>query len=154
MKYKSNSIELVDKSDGEVIDITKLTDDIANVNVDEIVQRLLVLKELSILASNSYKLIELKFIQLMNEQDAKRYANDDAIINITPQATYEYDIEAIDLLKVHINEEQFNKTFARQYKVNRSSLKGIRILGGDIKKIINKMETKTLGKPTVNIAKK
>lgn len=154
MKYKSNSINLVDKETGDIIDITKLTDEISDVNIDEIVQRMLVIKELSTLATNSYRLIEAKFLQLMVEQNAKKYECLDATIRITPQAEYMYNVEKLELLKQLLGEEQFNLVFTKEYSVNRSLLKGIRILGGDIQRTIEEMETKLDKKSSVAITKK
>jgi len=154
MKYKTNSIKLVEKETGEIIDITKLTEDIVDITLDESVQRLLAIKELSTLASNSYRVIEAKFLQLMNKQSAKKYNNEDAIIKINPQAEYIYNMEKIDSLKKLLGEEQFNSVFVKEYNVNRTLLKGIRITGGEIKQIIDEMETRLDKKPSVVIAKK
>jgi hypothetical protein len=154
MRYKSTPIpiQILDKLEGELISIEKLSENM-DVGIDEIVERLLITKELSLLISNMHKIIEAQFIKLMKEQKAKKYTNNEVTINILPQYSYEYIIEKIDLLKTLLPGEKFNEIFTKQYKVNRNVLKGIRILGGEIKKITEEMEIKSTLKPTVNIIK-
>jgi hypothetical protein len=154
MRYKSTPmpVQLIDKLEGELINIEKLSEDM-DIGIDEIVERLLITKELSLLISSVHKAVEAQFIKLMREQKAKKYTNDEVTINILPQYSYEYIIEKIDLLKTLLPDEKFNEIFTKQYKVNRNVLKGIRTLGGEIKKITEEMEIKSTLKPTVNIIK-
>lgn len=152
MKYKSIPVQLIDKEKGDLINITGLAD-IKDIELTEVVERLLITKELSLLISGVHKAVELQFIKLMKDQNAKKYTNEEVTITILPQYSYEYIIEKIEELQTLLPKDKFEEIFSKQYKVNRNILKTIRTLGGDIKKITDEMEIKSTLKPTVSIIK-
>ena len=150
LKYKDN-LEIIDLESGEILDLDHFATDIANLEFDELVQRLVVLKSLYTKLAGIYRINELKFITIMEENHARKFINDDIEIRLSPQADYDYDVNYVHKIKEKINEEEFNKIFTEQYKVNRTMLRSIYTLGGEIKQYIDEMETKIQRKPTVSI---
>ena len=150
LKYKDN-LEIIDLESGEILDLDHFATDIVNLEFDELVQRLVVLKSLYTKLAGIYRINELKFITIMEENHARKFTNDDIEIRLSPQADYDYDVNYVHKIKEKISEEEFNKIFTEQYKVNRTMLRSIYTLGGEIKQYIDEMETKIQRKPTVSI---
>ena len=99
--------------------------------------------------SGLYRVNEYKFIEMMKDKEAKKYVNDEVEIRLQPQTNYDYDVNSVHKIKELIPEDDFNKIFTEQYKVNRNLLRTIYVLGGEIKQLIDQMETKNEKKPTV-----
>lgn len=154
MKYKKINTELIDKTTGELFTLNELLNDLSTKDFEEVIQRFLIAKEIYTEINNSYRVIESQFLNKMNSIDAKKYKNNEVEISLTSQAEYDYDVKIIDELSAIINSEDFNKTFTKKYKVNRTHLKSLKILGGNIKDLIDKMETKIERKPTIIIKRK
>ena len=153
LKYKNN-LEIIDLETGEILDLDYFARDIVNLEFDELVQRIIVLKTLYTKLASIYRINELKFINMMEEKHAKKFTNEDIEIRLTPQTDYIYDVNYIHKIHNIIGDDEFNKVFTEQYKVNRTMLRSIYTLGGDIKEYIDKMETKIQKKPTITIKNK
>lgn len=154
MKYTKGVLQVVNKTEGEILDVNDLTNDIVNCNLEEIAQRLVIAKEVSVSAQTAYRVLESKFLLELEKINAKKYVSDDINISLTPQFDYEYRIEKINQLKSLITEEEFNIIFSIKYKVNRTELKSLNLRGGEIQKVIKQLDVKLNKKPTVNITKK
>ena len=152
-KYTYN-LEFIDSETGEINDLNYFITSITDLTFEEMVERVAILKQLYIEITNAYRINELKFINAMEEKSAKKFVNDDIEIKLTYQYNYDYDTEYVHKIKELIDENEFKKIFTEQYKVNRTLLKSIYTLGGDVKNYIDKMETKTIKKPTVSVISK
>lgn len=150
MKYKA-MMNILDLETGEIKELDQFTQGLAEADFEEMVQRIIVLKDLFTTVTGLYRVNEFKFLQMMADREAKKYVNDEVEIRLSPQADYEYDVNCIHQLKELINKEDFDRIFTEQYKVNRNLLRTIYTLGGDIKKLIDEMETKNERKPTVSM---
>lgn len=150
MKYEA-SLEIINNETGEIINISELTKDINNIEFEELTQRLAVLKNVYLDILGLYRVTEYKFIQEMNNREARRYTTHDFEIKLSPQTEYKYNSEYIHKIKELISDEEFNKVFTEEYKVNRTFLKSLVALGGDIKELIDNMQTKLDKKPTITV---
>lgn len=150
MKYQA-MINIVDLETGEIKDLNSLSEGISDIDFEEAVQRVIILKDLYSSISGLYRVNEFKFIQMMKEKEAKKFINDEVEIRLSPQADYEYDVNCIHQLKELVSKEDFEKIFTEQYKVNRNLLRTIYTLGGEVKQLIDSMETKNERKPTVSL---
>ena len=153
MKYQS-SIEIIDNETAEILDIYKFYENVGELNINELAERVVVLKQLLTNISNIYRVVEYNFIKEMNNKEAKKHLGKDFEIKINNQVDYEYNVEQINKLKELIPKEQFDNTFTEKYKVNRTYLKGIINLGGEIKQLAESMQTRIDKKPTIVITNK
>lgn len=153
LKYQA-TINIVDLETGEIKDLNLFSEGLADMTFEESVERVVILKDLVTEICGMYRVNEFKFIQMMNEREAKKYVNDEIEIRLLSQTDYEYDVNCVNQIKNLISQDDFEKIFTQQYKVNRNLLRTIYTLGGDVKKLIDQMETKNQRKPTVNIKPK
>lgn len=150
MKYQFN-LEIINNETGEIINIKDLCYDINRIEIEELSERIIITKQLLTEIMNVYRVVEYNFINNMNSLEAKKIVTNDCIINLKDQTEYNYDTEKINKIKGLISEEEFNSIFTEYYKVNRTKLKGIISLGGEIKKLSESMQQKIIKKPTVSI---
>ena len=148
MKYQIET-NIIDVETGEIIDLDRFSRELVDADFEEIVERVVALKQVLNQVSGLYRVNEYKFIEMMKDKEAKKYVNDEVEIRLQPQANYDYDVNSVHKIKELIPEDDFNKIFTEQYKVNRNLLRTIYILGGEIKQLIDQMETKNEKKPTV-----
>ncbi len=153
MKYEP-LFEIVNNETGEIFNVSELTKDIGDIDFEELTQRLVVLKNIYLETLGLYRVVEYKFIQEMNNKEAKRHLAQDFEIKLSPQTEYKYDCNYIRQIKELISEEEFNKVFTEEYKVNRTFLRSLVTLGGDIKELVDNMQTRIDKKPTVTITTK
>lgn len=153
MKYKFIT-EVVDTETGEIIPLDNLGNDVSQVDFDESVERIVMLKELYNTVNNIYRCNEAKFLQNMDKIEAKKFVNNEVEIKLNTQSDYEYSNECILKLKELLPEHDFNNIFTEKFKVNRTFLKGALAYGGEIKKLIEDMQTKIDRKPTILITKR
>lgn len=154
MKYKFNGVEVVDKESGEIIDISELKNELSKLSEKEIVDRYVVLKEIYSIVNEYYRVLELKFINNMEQKDATKYEDEDFVINLSKQYDYKYNASTIEKIKRFVGKEKFDQTFEKQYKVNRTMLKSLSTMGGKIKQLIFDMESCITRKPYVTIKNK
>lgn len=150
MKYQIET-NIIDLQTGEIIDLDQFSKQLIDADFDEIVQRVVVLKELFTQISGLYRVNEYKFLQMMDERDAKKFVNDEFEIKLQSQTDYEYNVDCIHKLKELISKEDFEKIFTEQYKVNRNLLRTVYTLGGEIKQLIDSMQKKNERKPTITL---
>ena len=148
MKYQIET-NIIDLETGEIIDLDRFSRELVDADFEEIVERVVALKQVLNQISGLYRVNEYKFIEMMKEKEAKKYVNDEVEIRLQPQTNYDYDVNSVHKIKELIPEDDFNKIFTEQYKVNRNLLRTIYVLGGEIKQLIDQMETKNEKKPTV-----
>lgn len=148
MKYQIET-NIIDVETGEIIDLDRFSRELVDADFEEIVERVVALKQVLNQVSGLYRVNEYKFIEMMKDKEAKKYVNDEVEIRLQPQTNYDYDVNSVHKIKELIPEDDFNKIFTEQYKVNRNLLRTIYILGGEIKQLIDQMETKNEKKPTV-----
>lgn len=148
MKYQIET-NIVDLETGEIIDLDRFSRELVDAEFEEIVERVVALKQVLNQVSGLYRVNEYKFIEMMKDKEAKKYVNDEFEIRLQPQTNYDYDVNSVHKIKELIPEDDFNKIFTEQYKVNRNLLRTIYVLGGEIKQLIDQMETKNEKKPTV-----
>ena len=148
MKYQIET-NIIDLETGEIIDLDRFSRELVDADFEEIVERVIALKQTLNQISGLYRVNEYKFIEMMKDKEAKKYVNDEFEIRLQPQTNYDYDVNSVHKLKELVPEDDFNKIFTEQYKVNRNLLRTIYVLGGEIKQLIDQMETKNEKKPTV-----
>lgn len=148
MKYQIET-NIIDLETGEIIDLDRFSRELVDADFEEIVERVVALKQVLNQVSGLYRVNEYKFIEMMKEKEAKKYVNDEVEIRLQPQTNYDYDVNSVHKIKELVPEDDFNKIFTEQYKVNRNLLRTIYVLGGEIKQLIDQMETKNEKKPTV-----
>ena len=148
MKYQIET-NIIDVETGEIIDLDRFSRELVDADFEEIVERVVALKQVLNQVSGLYRVNEYKFIEMMKDKEAKKYVNDEVEIRLQPQTNYDYDVNSVHKIKELIPEDDFNKIFTEQYKVNRNLLRTIYVLGGEIKQLIDQMETKNEKKPTV-----
>lgn len=153
MKYQFKT-EIIDNETGEILDICELYKNVENINLEELAERVVTLKQLLTEINGIYRTVEFNFIREMNSIEAKKYLGKDFDIQLNKQTEYEYDTEYVHRLKELISEEQFNNVFTEKYKVNRTYLKGVINLGGEIKELAELMQTKIDRKPTIVVTNK
>lgn len=153
MKYQIET-NIIDLETGEIIDIERFSRELVDADFEEVVERVIALKQVLTQISGLYRVNEYKFIEMMKDKEAKKYVNDEFEIRLQPQTNYDYDVNAVHKLRELVPEDDFNKIFTEQYKVNRNLLRTIYVLGGEIKQLIDQMETKNEKKPTVIVTKK
>lgn len=153
MKYQFN-LEVINNETGEIINLSELCNGINMVDNDELSQRMAVSKQMFIDVGNIYRVIEYNFINSMREMEAKKYVGEDYVITLKEQVDYNYDTKKVNRIKQLISEEEFNDIFTEYYKVNRTKLKSIIALGGEIKQLSESMQEKIVRKPTITLTTK
>lgn len=153
MKYQSR-VEIIDNETAEIIDIFNFYQNIENIDLKELAEKVVVLKQLLTDIGGIYRIVEFNFIKEMNNIEAKKYLGDGFEVQLNNQSDYDYSTEHVHKLKELISQEQFDKIFTEKYKVNRTHLRGIMSLGGEIKELAESMQTKIDRKPTIIVTKK
>ncbi len=154
MKYKSIPIQILDKEMNDIINVSQLSQDLDTNDVELLVQKLVISKQILSEISTIYTAIKLKFLDEMKKNNAKKYYNDEVEILINAQYNYEYNNELIDSLLPLIGQEKFDEIFKKQYKVNRNALKTIQTLGTEVQDLTDKMQNRIVLTPTISINKK
>lgn len=144
-------IEYINNATGEINNLKEITNDINEVSINELAERLILIKETLKEVKIINDVIESKFIYEMNKNEATRHDLDYCEIHVVPRAEYEYDVECIEKLKCLIKEEDFNNIFKKEYKVNRNRLRKLYSLGGEIKTLSEGMQKKILKKSNIKL---
>lgn len=151
MKYKVQSIMVVDKETGELLNYRNMGLDMEE---QKLVHLIVELKEVSNELKNKIGILEADFVERMKKKQATKYEDDEIKISIQNKNDYEYTQEIIEDLKNDLTEEQFNNGFKVKYEGNRNVLKYLISLGGNIKQKIEAATTVIPQKPYLKIEKK
>ena len=149
MIYDISMPRIIDTETGEMIEFADIN--LAEMSEKEKIHLLAAMKRHMNKMREINSMVESMAVHELYLKEATSYKDEELKINVQNKTEYAYDTELVDSLKEFITEEQFNAALKKQYKGNRTQLRSLMTLGGDIKKIIDKATIETPQKPYVKV---